>query len=584
MHRYDSDVLVIGGGGAGLRAALEAGKSVSVTLVSKGPVGRSGATILAGADIMADGATLHALGFPGNPTDNPASWAEDIFIEGFYLNDENLVQAYVESAGQQVKELLDWGMTVRDTEERALLTTGMSICAALRRGLRELGGAHVTQVDRVMIFDLLVSQGQVVGALGIDFDTGKLVRFQANAVILATGGWHRAYAFNAGADELTGDGQGMAYRAGAELVDMEMVTFVPNILLAPPRYRGSLWFYILPGTLLNNRGDAFMAWEDPKVAKLALTSEWNKLLFSKASMREVLEGRGSPLGGVYFSLKHFPSNVFDALEETYPGWKFQGDDFSELMSRMREGYAAEVGPAAEYFEGGIRINERCETSLPGLYAAGECSGGLFGANRVAAATTEMVVEGAIAGRKAAKMAAENEAPPIDEKQVKQLTQECACLFDRKDGVTAAELRGRVRNLAYTKIGVVRDARGLSKAVSEVEEIQELLSSLTLATKRRHHNREWMESIELRNMAQCLLLSARAARERTESRGVHVREDYPVVDNVHWRQHLVMKQDGEDCTMRNVPVISQTEIPKEQIPYEEAIIQAAEALMARKQVS
>jgi len=584
VRRYDSDVLVIGSGGAGLRAALEAAKSASVTVVSKGPMGRSGATILAGADIMADGATFHALGFPGNPEDNPAAWAKDILIEGFYLNDENLVQAYVEGAGQQVKELLDWGMTVRDTEERAVLTTGMSICAALRRGLEELEGAPITRVDGTMIVDLLISQERVVGAFGIDFDTGEFVCFQAKAVILATGGWHQAYAFNAGADELTGDGQGMAYRAGAELVDMEMVTFVPNILLAPPRYRGSLWFYILPGALLNSRGDAFMAWEDPKVAKLALTSEWNKLLFSKACMREVLEGRGSPLGGVYFSLKHLPTNVFDALEQAYPGWKFQGDDFSELMAKLREGYAAEVGPAAEYFEGGIRINERCETSLPGLYAAGECSGGLFGANRVAAATTEMVVEGAIAGREAVKLAAKDETPPIDEKQVEHLTQECTRFFDREDGVTVAELRGRLRRLAYEKVGVIRNGKCLSEACKAVNELEESLGQVTVATKRRAYNREWMESIELRNMVQCLLLSARAARERTESRGVHVREDYPVVDNVHWRQHLVMQQDGEDCTMRHVPVISRTEIPKEQIPYEEAIVQAAEALMTRKEES
>lgn len=584
MHRYDSDVLVIGSGGAGLRAAIEAAKTTSVTLVSKGPVGRSGATILAGADIMADGATLHALGYPGNPADNPAAWAKDILIEGFYLNDENLVQAYVAGSGQRVKELLDWGMTVRDTEERALLTTGMSICAALRCGLRELGGTQATQVDGVMIFDLLVSQGRAVGALGIDFETGEFIRFQAKAVILATGGWHQAYAFNAGADELTGDGQGMAYRAGAELVDMEMVTFVPNILLAPPRYRGSLWFYVLPGTLLNSRGDAFMAWEDPKVTKLALTSEWNKLLFSKASMREVLEGRGSPLGGVYFSLKHFPANVFDALEQAYPGWKFQGDDFSELMAKMREGYAAEVGPAAEYFEGGIRINERCETSLPGLYAAGECSGGLFGANRVAAATTEMVVEGAIAGREAAKLAAKNETPPIDEKQVEHLTQECAGFFDREDGVTVAELRGRLRRLAYEKVGVIRKGKCLSEACKAVNELEESLGQVTVATKRRAYNREWREAIELRNMLQCVLLSAYAARERTESRGVHVREDYPVVDNIGWRQHLVVRKGGEGINLTPVPVVSQTEIPKEQIPYEEAIIQAAEALMARKEVS
>ena len=568
---------MIGSGGAGLRAAIAAAESgVAVTLVSKGPLGRSGATILSGADIMADGASLAALGFPDKPDDKLEEWIHDILIEGFFLNDENLVRMYVNGAASRVKELLKWGMQVHGTEERTLITTGMSIAASLRRGLAQF---TVTKLHGVMVSDLVVKDGHVVGAIGIDFETGEVIVLRAKAVVLATGGWHQAYSFNAGADELTGDGQGMAYRAGAELVDMEMVTFAPNILLTPHRYRGSLFFYVLPGKLVNRNGEEFMAWEDPKVAKLAATSEWNKLLFSKASMREVKAGRGGPGGGVFFSMKHIPTNLFDRLEEVYPGWRFQGDDFSKLMKRMQGGYAVEVGPAAEYFEGGIKINERCEASLSGLYAAGECSGGLFGANRVAAATTEMVVEGEIAGRAAAQAAQKLELLPIDARVVEKLASQYLrpLLTRNEDSPTVAELRLRLRKLSYDRVGVLRNGGGLTSAIKELEDITSAVDEINLLTKRRDHNREWIEAIELRNMLQCVMLSARAALMRQESRGVHVREDRPLMDDEKWRKHIVVRREEDGPAMTTVPVISTGVHPLQCLPYEEAIVRAAEAL-------
>ncbi len=574
MQELKADVLVVGSGGAGIEAAIAAAKlGASVCLVSKGPLGRSGATIISGADIMADGASLARLGYSDKPRDDPESWAHDIVVEGFYLNDENLVAVYVQNAGYRVKELLEWGMAVRYTEERTIETTGVSISAALRRGLAKQGSL-VTPVEGVTAFDLLVNDERVVGAVGVEFNSGEFVLFRAKTVVLATGGWHQAYQINAGADELTGDGQAMAYRAGAELVDMEMVTFAPNILLEPPRYRGSLWLYILPGVLLNRYGNAFMTWEDPKVAKLAATSEWNKLLYSKASMREVRAGRGGPLGGVFFSMKHLPTNLFDEFEKRYPGWHFQGDDFSELMEKIRKGYAPEVAPAAEYFEGGIRINERCETSISGLYAAGECSGGLFGANRVAAATTEMVVEGEIAGRMAAKESLKLPASEIKEQQISKIVERQEELLARSEGSSVFELRTRLQKLAYDKVGGIRDAESLTEAVRELKEIQEETNRLSLVTKRRAYNREWIEALELRNMVQCVLLSSQAALSRTESRGVHVRQDRPFVDNIEWRKHLTIHQDKGIVP---VPVISQTKLPTERVPYEDAIVYAAEEL-------
>lgn len=577
MQELRNDVLVIGSGGAGLRAAIAAASGgASVTLISKGPFGRSGATIIAGADIMADGSTLASLGYRDKPADSPDDWARDILIEGFNLNDENLVHTYVHGAGPRVRELLEWGMQIRGTEERALITTGVSIAASLRRGL---AGLPVTNLSGVTMVDLLTGEGRVLGALGIDYESGELILVRAKAVVLATGGWHQAYSFNAGADELTGDGQGMAYRAGAELVDMEMVTFAPNILLGPPRYRGSLFFYILPGKLLNRDGEEFMAWEDPKVAKLAATTEWNKLLFSKASMREVRAGRGGPRGGVFFSMKHIPDNLFDRLDESYPGWRFQGDDFSALMERMREGYAVEVGPAAEYFEGGIRINERCETSIPGLYAAGECSGGLFGANRVSAATTEMVVEGEIAGREAAKASQDLDFFPIDPSKVEEISARTLQPFVSHNGETprVAELRQHLCELSYEQVGVLRDGHSLSMALSEIEEIASALDGLSLVTMRRDHNREWTEAMELRNMLQCVELSAHAALTREESRGVHVREDRPFVDNLEWRKHIVVQKGKDSPEFRTDHVVSDSACPPEKISYEDAIVRAAEAL-------
>jgi len=251
------------------------------------------------------------------------------------------------------------------------------------------------------------------------------------------------------------------------------------------------------------------------------------------------------------------------------------------MVKMRTGYAAEVGPAAEYFEGGIRINERCETSIPGLYAAGECSGGLFGANRVAAATTEMVVEGEIAGREAARASKELDLFSIDEATLSRLIEAQAQLFERKGGVSVFDLRRRLRDIAYDKVGVIRDGRRLTAAVEELEEIEERVKSLSLTTKRCDHNREWMEAVELVNMVQCVHLTARAALERTESRGVHVRDDYPIVDNLIWRRHLIAKCGQDGIELAPIPVISDETPPLKTTPYEEAIVEAAEVLAHRQ---
>ena len=370
---YRTDVLIVGSAGAGLRAAIEAAKGAKVLVLSKGPYARGGATVMAGADIMLDGKSLSEMGLRGDPEDSKEKFFRDILIEGFELNNQPMVEAYVEEAPNRVRELLDWGLKI-DPERiysRAIIAGGRSILQALHRKVKDSG---VESREYFMATDLLMRDGSVCGIMGVDTRSGEIVRISAKAVILATGGWHELFSFNTGSEELTGDGPAMALRAGASLTNMEMITFCPNILLAPPAYRGTVLLYnFLNGKLLNSHGDEFLLWEDPSILRIAQTSEWNKLIYSRASWKEITAGRGTPNGGVYYSLRHVPPQIWERLRQSKRwknGWKFQGKDFTTVIERLREGGAVEVAPAAHYFEGGIRVDAACRTSIPGLFAAG----------------------------------------------------------------------------------------------------------------------------------------------------------------------------------------------------------------------
>jgi succinate dehydrogenase/fumarate reductase flavoprotein subunit len=256
------DVLVIGSGGAGLRAAIEAAAVGCSTLVlSKGKVNRSGATLLAGANISADvecdGNSLYNMGFPeAGKDDSKDAWFEEIVYQGMFLNNQRLVETYVDAAPDRVRELINWGVKVYGLEsERGISVSSRELLDALMQKVGESGVECESDVEAV---DLLLTDGHVSGVLGIDVFTGDYVAYAAKAVVLATGGWHSLYPFSAGSTDLTGDGQAMAYRAGAELANMEMVTFCPNTVLTPRRYRGSIMPCILHtygyGHLLNRKG------------------------------------------------------------------------------------------------------------------------------------------------------------------------------------------------------------------------------------------------------------------------------------------------------------------------------------------
>lgn len=241
-------------------------------------------------------------------------------------------------------------------------------------------------------------------------------------------------------------------------------------------------------------------------------------------------------------MKHCPNNLFDAIKEEIPGLKYP--IYSRLLQKMKEGYAIEVAPAAEYFEGGIKINENGKTSVPGLYAAGECTSGLFGANRVSAATTEMLVQGALAGEHAGKYVKQSEPTQVDKEYVEKLQIFLDAPFHRKTGINPILLRKEIQRLAEENLSAVRTQKDLEFLIKRIGELRgKMLADISMSSTSRIYNMQWMEYIELRNLLDVLEISSRSAMIRSESRGVHFREDCPYTDNDKWLKTIVFKSES-----------------------------------------
>ena len=578
---YSTDVLVVGSGGAGLRAAIEAADfGALTTLISNGKTGKSGATMLAGADITLDGAGAARIGLSGNEEDSRERFLHDIIVQGYHLNNQKLVEAYVRDAPARTKELMDWGVKYSWDGKRAVLTQGVELNRVLTDQTRK---RKITFLDDVYVTDLLTEGRGVVGAIGVDVNQGEVRAFKAKSVVIATGGWQNAYSFTSAPGGLTGAMHAAALRAGASLVNMEMVTFCPNVILWPPALRGDIFPYILIemfGDLLEKHGRPFLRDEyDPSIYRIATTTEWNKLIFSLASTRVVMRGDGSPRGGTYYSIKIVSFNILDEAEKLYPGWRWLRTDFSPLMEWLKAGNAVEVAPAAHYMEGGILVDEKGATTLKGLYAAGECSGGLFGANRVASAITQILVQGAIAGRSAAEFAKSREAGEPNARQIDQIETRLTAPFTNKGRVRAPVLKRRVRKIADDYLWVLRNGKGLKIAVSELEGIvSREVPELSIETSARAYNKEWMDAIEIASTAEVLLASARSALYRTESRGVHNRSDYPLTNNNTWLREIVSRKDKGKLILSTRPVtITKLRPPKGRFSFEEGIIRAVQEL-------
>lgn len=576
------DVVVIGSGGGGLRAAIGAAQEGAKTLlIGRGKINRSGATLLAGANISADiaceGEALARLGISDrNKNDTKETWFNDLVHEGFYLNNQKMLQLYVDTAADRIEELMQWGMEVRGMEgDREISVFGSDILDALYKRANELS---VEFAGDTMFCDLVVRDGAVCGAVCLEVVSGELVFYPAKAVILATGGAHNLFSANSGSTDLCGEGPAAALRAGAQLIDMEMISFCPTVITDPVMYKGNILPYIFfstgYGQMMNKYGKPFtQRYLSKNVEQLALDSEWNKMLLSYALQSEINAGRANMHGGIYFSLDLHPVDLMEELYRDLPPLKT--GIYADIMKIFKADRAVTINPVAHYFEGGVRINEEMETAIRGLYAAGECTGGMFGSNRVSAATTEMLVEGAKAGENAGKFVKDASLVEADSAVLAALDAELRAPLLRREGVRPQDAITELQDIVGSSLTVIRDGERLAESIARLEHFcAETLPALACEEEDPTYNRQWRECIQLRNMVVTAGAILKSAEARKESRGVHVRSDYPMTDNKNFVKNIVIDNLALDLHMEDAVLVKMH--PEDVVlPYTEYIEQIVE---------
>lgn len=569
-----ADVLVIGGGGAACTAAVAAARNgASVAMVCKGKAGNSGNTIMIGGSYGMDGeSAANVYHVPGA---DPSFTKEDLFRsivnDGFNLSDQRLVEQFVEESPRIVYEVKQWGEEIGEKFEfygpANWDVTGRSMGRALMNGVKKTPGISI--YNDIAVTDLLKNGGKVTGALGMDLYGGRLIRFEAKATILCTGGF-QPYTLKSTNTDSTGDGQAMAYRAGARLADMEFMLFMVTAI-EPNEIKGS----ILPALCtfrsafdydpVDGQGRKIEIPE--KVREMESVSEMCKVLDMYYYGRVLNEGRASRNGGFYFDFSRFTDAeidaMFDAVMEHFDGFYrhgyYHGENIMEYRDLIKKNRRIEVGFGGEYSVGGIHIDENMDTGVPGLYAAGEAGCGAFGANRVADAVTEMLVQGYKAGEVAARRTAREALVPADEASVRQAVGVLEALLANEGGIRVGEAKHRLQAISDSTLKLLRTEETLSAGLAQYQDLEKQMDSLTLQGKGLLYNRELLEALQLRNLLTCSRVAARMALERKESRGLHLREDYPMIDNAEWQVRLVSTlKNGSDCLDKEVPAV--TRIP------------------------
>jgi succinate dehydrogenase / fumarate reductase, flavoprotein subunit len=556
IERHPHDVLIIGAGGAGLRAAvagIAAGRSVGV--VCKSLLGKA-------HTVMAEGGMAAAMGH----VDDRDAWTthfRDTMVGGRLLNHPRMAELHAREAPDRVRELEEWGAVFDRTADGRILQrpfgghtyprlahvgdrTGLELIRTLQD--RSVGvGVQVYQ--ETIITRLAVIDGRVAGAIGYRRADGTPVAFPARAVILATGGAGRSFAVTSNSWECSGDGYALAWRAGAQLMDMEFVQFHPTGMVHPPGVRGLLVTEAVRGEggiLRNSEGERFM-WrylpEDRRHEYAATDEEaraWVDALtegrqtdlrrppelstrdnVARAIYTEVKEGRGSPHGGVFLDISYLPAErVRRKLPSMY-------DQFKELADVDITAGPMEVGPTMHYMMGGIRVEaDTGATTLPGLYAAGEVAAGLHGSNRLGGnSLTDLLVFGRRAGEAAAAATAEPASPAeLPGDFVAESTAAMTAPFERR-GEDPNRLHADLQQTMSSLVGIFRTEADLRSALARIEGYRERWQALAVSGPRRF-NPGWDLVFELRNMLVVSEAIARSALERTESRGAHSRLDHP----------------------------------------------------------
>ncbi|MGQ9565240.1 MAG: fumarate reductase (CoM/CoB) subunit TfrA [Candidatus Bathyarchaeales archaeon] len=550
----DTDVLVIGAGGAGARAAIEAANhNVMVTLLSKELLGKA-------HTCMAEGG-VNAAFANVDPSDNWEVHFKDTIEGGAWINNQKLVEILTKEACDRIMDLEEYGAIFDRTPEGKIMqrpfgkqTYRRTCYAADRTGhemmvtlTEEIRRRDIDVMEEVFVTSLLVKDNQVQGAIGVSFKTGSLLVFKAKATVLASGGGGRVYKITSNAAQDTGDGYALAYHAGCRLLDMEMVQFHPTGMVFPESHRGCLVTEGVRGEgglLKNIKGERFMQRYDAKRMELA-----GRDVVARANATEILEGRGTEHGGVYLDVSHLPPHI---IEERLPTMLEQ---FLDVGVDIRK-EPMEVAPTAHHLMGGVEINENTETTLKRMYAAGEIAGGVHGGNRLGGnALADTQVFGKRAGENAAMLAKKSSMPIIDRSQIEKEANKISTILERKEGPRPHEIKNRLQTLMWDKVGIFRTGKELQETVQAIEEMKmKDLPRLFVMDKHTRYNKELIETFEIENMITIAEMIAKAALMREESRGAHFRKDFPKIDNKNWFANIYIQKKMGQMTLTKLPVV------------------------------
>ncbi|PYI50857.1 L-aspartate oxidase [Paenibacillus flagellatus] len=556
MMRERYDVVIVGSGGAGLRAALAATElGARPVLLTKGEPQRSGGTLSAHYSFCAVLPTA-------KPGDSPEVFAGDILRSGEGIADPRLVRVLAERAGDAVAFAGRLGVAFDLEEDGSKPHLGWLAGHTFARAVH-VGNAVGREMVRVLVkavkqaripihafthaIDLIVDDGVVHGVAAYHQPSGELRMYEAPAVVVATGGGSQIYELNTNPFEATGDGYGLALRAGIELTDMEFVQHYPSVMVSPPGARGLMFNsgILIPkgARLLNRHGEDF--WDRYGVGPLR---EATRDVMSRVMSREIAAGNGTDAGGLYISTRGMDPDEFPQMQQR----------LLEDVGVDRDAVDREVAPGAHYFMGGLRIEPDASTSLPGVFAAGECSGGIHGANRLAGnALSENQVFGAIAGRSAAAYALRHPLPSsgTDGRAVEEALEPVRRILSRvsrgESELKPSEGWAEVQSLMQRDAGATRTAEGLERALNRLSSLrEELPERLGLRESSLVYNRDAGKALELRNMIDTGWSVAASALERRESRGAHVRLDAPEKSG-EWACSLAIRLSDGSALIRKL---------------------------------
>ncbi|MCP3424397.1 fumarate reductase/succinate dehydrogenase flavoprotein subunit [Nocardioides sp. STR3] len=570
MERHAYDVVVIGAGGAGLRAAIAAHEAGARTaVVCKSLLGKA-------HTVMAEGGAAAALGNRW-PEDSWKVHFRDTMRGGKMLNNWRMAQLHAQEAPDRVLELEDWGALFDRTEDGLISQrdfgghkyarlahvgdrTGLELIRTLQQRTVQLG---IDVYMECTVTEVLKDGGRVAGAFGYWRETGRFVTFEAPSVILATGGIGKSYKVTSNSWEYTGDGHALALRAGATLINMEFVQFHPTGMVWPPSVKGLLVTESVRGDggiLRNSEGKRFMfdyipdffrsetadteeeadRWYDDKLNNRRPPELLPRDEVARAINSEIKAGRGSPHGGIFLDIAS--RRDADYIRKRLPSMYHQ---FKELADVDITAEPMEIGPTCHYVMGGVEVDpDTQQSAVPGLYAAGEVSGGMHGSNRLGGnSLSDLLVFGKRAGEDAAAYATTGDRPTVDEADLKAAQASALAPFEVEGGENPYTIQHDLQQSMNDLVGIIRTAPELEESLGELERLKERADRMVVEGHRQY-NPGWHLALDLRNMLLVSECIAKAALARQESRGGHTRDDFPGPDPEWGAKNLVLSIDAD----------------------------------------